>query len=186
MSTTVLVIIFLLAVIFIYIFFTQRTFVSLEEKMKNAFNQINVQMKSRWDAVTNLVQMTKRYAKYEHDTLLDVISKRNPYVTDPKGLTESEASFRSVLNHLNVVAEQYPQLAANAVFIKAMDEIKDYEEKVRLSRMVYNDSVTKMNVMVRRWPSSMVASMLRFTTHDLLPEDSSVVNSPSVSELFNK
>ncbi len=186
MSTSALVIIAVLAVMFLYIFFTQRSFVSLEEKMKNAFNQINVQMKSRWDAVTNLVQMTKQYTKYEHDTLLDVISKRSPNVSDPKGLAESEASFRSVLGRLNVVAEQYPQLAANTVFLKTMDEIKDYEEKVRLSRMVYNDSVTKMNVMVRRWPSSMVASMLHFTTRDLLPEDTAVVNSPSVSEIFNK
>ena len=72
MSTTVLVIIALLVVIFIYIFLTQRKFVALEEKMKNAFSQINVQMKSRWDAVTNLVEMTKQYTKYEHDTLVDV------------------------------------------------------------------------------------------------------------------
>ena len=60
MSTTVLVIIAILVVIFIYIFLTQRKFVALEEKMKNAFSQINVQMKSRWDAVKNLVEMTKQ------------------------------------------------------------------------------------------------------------------------------
>lgn len=59
MSATVLVIIVLVAIVFLYIFLTQRKFVSLEEKMKNAFSQINVQMKSRWDAVTNLVEMTK-------------------------------------------------------------------------------------------------------------------------------
>ena len=58
MSATVLVIIVLVAIVFLYIFLTQRKFVSLEEKMKNAFSQINVQMKSRWDAVTNLVEMT--------------------------------------------------------------------------------------------------------------------------------
>ena len=63
MSATVLVIIVLVAIVFLYIFLTQRKFVSLEEKMKNAFSQINVQMKSRWDAVTNLVEMTKQYTK---------------------------------------------------------------------------------------------------------------------------
>ena len=186
MSTTVLVVIALLAVIFLYIFFTQRNFVSLEEKMKNAFSQINVQMKSRWDAVTNLVEMTKQYTKYEHDTLVVVISKRNANVSNPSELAESEASLRSVVGRLNVVAEQYPQLGANTVFVKTMGDIKDYEEKVRLSRMVYNDCVTKMNMMVRQWPSSMVASMLHFTTHELLPEDQSVVNAPSVSDIFNK
>ena len=157
MSTTVLVISALLVVIFIYIFLTQRKFVALEEKMKNAFSQINVQMKSRWDAVTN-----------------------------PGELAESEASLRSVVGRLNVVAEQYPQLGANTVFVKTMGDIKDYEEKVRLSRMVYNDCVTKMNMMARQWPSSMVAAMLHFSTHELLPEDQTVVNAPSVSDIFNK
>lgn len=186
MSTTVLVIIAVLAIIFLYIFFTQRNFVALEEKMKNAFSQISVQMKSRWDAVTNLVEMTKQYTKYEHDTLVDVISKRSGAVSSPAELAESEASLRSVVGRLNIVAEQYPQLGANTVFVKTMGDIKDYEEKVRLSRMVYNDCVTKLNMMVRQWPSSMVASMLHFTTHDLLPEDQSVANAPSVADIFNK
>lgn len=186
MSATVLVIIALVAIVFLYIFLTQRKFVSLEEKMKNAFSQINVQMKSRWDAVTNLVEMTKQYTKYEHDTLVDVISKRTASVSGPEDLAQSEASLRSVMGRLNVVAEQYPQLGANTVFLKTMGEIKDYEEKVRLSRMVYNDCVTKMNMMARQWPSSMVAAMLHFSTHELLPEDQTVVNAPSVSDIFNK
>ncbi len=186
MSTTALVIVAALAVISLYIFFTQRSFVALEEKMKNAFNQINVQMKSRWDAVTNLVEMTRQYTKYEHDTLADVVSKRNGSVSNASELAESEASLRSVVGRLNVVAEQYPQLGANTVFVKTMGDIKDYEEKVRLSRMVFNDCVTRMNMMVRQWPSSMVAAMLHFTTHDLLPEDQSVVNAPSVSDIFSK
>ncbi len=186
MSVTVLVLIAVLAVVFLYIFFTQRGFVSLEEKMKNAFGQINVQMKSRWDAVTNLVEMTKQYTKHEHDTIVDVVSKRSARISSPAELAESEASLRSVLGRLNVVAEHYPQLAADTVFVKTMGEIKDYEEKVRLSRMVYNDCVTKMNVMVRQWPSSMVASMLHFTTRELLPEDPSVAGAPSVSDIFNK
>ena len=169
MSTTVLVISALLVVIFIYIFLTQRKFVALEEKMKNAFSQ-----------------MTKQYTKYEHDTLVDVISKRNANVSNPGELAESEASLRSVVGRLNVVAEQYPQLGANTVFVKTMGDIKDYEEKVRLSRMVYNDCVTKMNMMARQWPSSMVAAMLHFSTHELLPEDQTVVNAPSVSDIFNK
>ena len=177
MSATVLVIIVLVAIVFLYIFLTQRKFVSLEEKMKNAFSQINV---------TNLVEMTKQYTKYEHDTLVDVISKRTASVSSPEDLAQSEASLRSVMGRLNVVAEQYPQLGANAVFLKTMGEIKDYEEKVRLSRMVYNDCVTKMNMMARQWPSSMVAAMLHFSTHELLPEDQTVVNAPSVSDIFNK
>ena len=72
------------------------------------------------------------------------------------------------------------------MFIDTMASIRQYEENVRTSRMVYNDSVTKLNMMVRQWPSSIVASMLHFTTHDLLPEDTAKAEAPSVSDIFNK
>ena len=72
------------------------------------------------------------------------------------------------------------------MFIDTMASIRQYEENVRTSRMVYNDSVTKLNMMVRQWPSSIVASMLHFTTHDLLPEDAAKADAPSVSDIFNK
>ena len=65
-----IIIIALLVIVFVYIFKTQRALVALEEKMKNAYGQINVQQKSRWDAVTNLVEMTKQYTVHEHDTLV--------------------------------------------------------------------------------------------------------------------
>ena len=136
--TALIVIIALLVLVGLYVWSTQRNLVSLDEKMKNAFGQINVQLKTRWDAVTNLVEMTKQYAKHEHDTLTDT-----------------------------------------------MASIRQYEENVRLSRMVYNDSVTKMNMMVRQFPSNLVANMLGFTTHELLPEDPAKSEAPSVSDIFN-
>ena len=75
MATTI-IIIALVVILGLYIIRTQRAFVALEEKMKNAFGQINVQLKSRWDALTNLVEMTKQYTVHEHDTLTDVIASR--------------------------------------------------------------------------------------------------------------
>ena len=175
--TALLIIIAIAVLIFLYIFKTQREFVSLEEKMKNAYGQINVQQKTRWDAVTNLVEMTKQYTQHEHDTLVDVISKR---------IAAQDNAIQSVLSRLNAVAEAYPDLKANQMFIDTMASIRQYEENVRTSRMVYNDSVTKLNMMVRQWPSSIVASMLHFTTHDLLPEDAAKADAPSVSDIFNK
>lgn len=186
MSVTLIIIIALAAIVLFYFFVTQRNLVSLEEKMKNAFGQINVQLKSRWDALTNLVEMTKQYTKHEHDTLVDVISQRRINNASPEQVADQENAIQSVLSRLSAVAEAYPDLKANDMFKDTMSGIKQYEENVRLSRMVYNDAVTKMNMMVRQWPSSIVASVLHFTTHELLPEDTAKAEAPSVSDIFNK
>ena len=95
-------------------------------------------------------------------------------------------SITGKLKELFVVAEAYPDLKANQMFTDTMASIRQYEENVRLSRMVYNDSVTKLNMMVRQFPSNLVASMFGFTTHDLLPEDAAKSEAPSVSDIFNK
>ena len=181
-----IIIIALVVLLGLYIIRTQRAFVALEEKMKNAFGQINVQLKSRWDALTNLVEMTKQYTVHEHDTLTDVIASRRSGNVTPDQVAEQEDAIKGVLLRLNAVAEAYPDLKANTMFSDTMASIRQYEENVRTSRMVYNDSVTKMNMMVRQWPSSIVASMLHFTTHELLPEDSAKAEAPSVSDIFNK
>lgn len=181
-----IIIIALALIIGLYIFKTQRELISLEEKMKNAFGQINVQLKTRWDAVTNLVEMTKQYTVHEHDTLTDVIAQRRITNATPEQIADQDNAIQTVLSRLNAVAESYPDLKANQMFVDTMASIRQYEENVRVSRMVYNDSVTKMNMLVRQWPSSIVASMLHFTTHDLLPEDTAKAEAPSVSDIFNK
>lgn len=184
--TALIIVIAILALVGYYIFVTQRQFVSLEEKMKNAYGQINVQQKTRWDAVTNLVEMTKQYTQHEHDTLVDVISKRRIDNATPEQMADQDNAIQSVLSRLNAVAEAYPDLKANQMFIDTMASIRQYEENVRTSRMVYNDSVTKLNMLARQWPSSIVASLLHFTTHELLPEDTAKADAPSVSDIFNK
>ena len=169
-TIAIIVIVAILVIAVGYIWSTQRSLVALDEKMKNAFGQINVQLKTRWDAVTNLVEMTKQYTKHEHDTLTDVIAQRRNDNATPEQMADQENAIQTVLSRLNAVAEAYPDLKANDMFKDTMAGIRQYEENVRLSRMVYNDSVTKMNMMVRQFPSSLVASMLHFTTHDLLPD----------------
>ena len=140
--TALLIIIAIAVLIFLYIFKTQREFVSLEEKMKNAYGQINVQQKTRWDAVTNLVEMTKQYTQHEHDTLVDVISKRRIDNATPEQIADQDNAIQSVLSRLNAVAEAYPDLKANQMFIDTMASIRQYEENVRTSRMVYNGTWT--------------------------------------------
>ena len=184
--TTAIIIAVLAAIVFVYFFKTQRSLVDLDEKRKNALAQINVQLKTRWDAVTSLVEMTKQYASHEHDTLKEVIAERRITNAAPEQMAGQESAITQVLSRLTAVVERYPELKANQLFSETMSGIKDYEEKVCLSRMVFNDSVTKMNMMVRQWPSSIVASMLHFGVQELIPEDTAKSEAPSISDIFNK
>jgi len=91
------------------------------------------------------------------------------------------------MGRLNVVFERYPELKASDLYLEAQQGQKQYEENVRVSRMVYNDTATKMNRMVRQWPSSIVASMLNFTVKDYLKvDDEQKKNYPNLDEAFKK
>jgi len=170
--TVLLIIIVLLVLVGLYIFKTQRELVNLDEMANNALNQISVQLNSRWDAVSSLVAMTEKYSKHEHDTLVEVIGQRTKNTTAAEINAEGNR-LTQALGRLFAVSEAYPELKADAMFQKTMDSINNYENLVRTNRMVYNDSVTKMNRMVRQWPSSFVASLLKFNLRDYLdvPED---------------
>lgn len=155
-----------------YFVMTQRKLVSLDELCKNATSQIAVQLNSRWDAVLALVKMTAQYAKHESETLTQVINARRiSNIQTPQQINEQQSALSEVMGRLMAVSESYPNLKADSMFMKTMDGMKEYEENVRMSRMVYNDTATKMNRMVRQWPSSMVASMLHFDEKEYLKVD---------------
>ena len=155
-----------------YFVMTQRKLVSLDELCKNATSQIAVQLNSRWDAVQALVKMTAQYAKHESETLIQVINARRiSNIQTAEQINEQQSALSEVMGRLMAVSESYPNLKADSMFMKTMDGMKEYEENVRMSRMVYNDTATKMNRMVRQWPSSMVASMLHFDEKEYLKVD---------------
>ena len=114
--TGLIIVIAIALAIFLYFFATQRSLVALDEKRKNALAQINVQLKTRWDAVTNLVEMTKQYTIHEHDTLKDVIAERRITNATPEQMAGQENAISQVLSRLNAVAEQYPDLKADRMF----------------------------------------------------------------------
>ena len=185
MTITLIILAALAVLCFLYILSIQRKLVKLEELMKNALGQINAQLKTRWDAVTSLVQMTKQYTEHEHDTLMDVIAQRRmESFSSPDDVNDQNDAIGSVLGRLSVVVEQYPQLKADGIFKETMGGIQRYEENVRLSRMVYNDSVTKLNTLVRQWPSSFVASMLHVPEQKYIEEDKKTTEMPDISKIF--
>jgi LemA protein len=183
-----IVIVGLAVIVFMYIIRTQRELVNLDELCKNALSQIAVQLNSRWDAVLNLAKMAAQYSKHESETLINVIRERRiSDITTPEQVNQQQGELQQVLGRLIAVGEAYPDLKAADLFRETMDGIKQYEENVRMSRMVYNDTATKMNRMVRQWPSSFVASMLNFREKEYLKVDEEQkAKYPNLDEAFKK
>jgi len=189
MATIILFIVIALAILVAgYIISTQREFVHLDELCKNATSQIAVQLNSRWDAITALAKTAAQYASHESETLINTIrERRQSNVTTAEQINEQQGAISQVLGRLIAIGEAYPDLKANSLYQEAMDGMRDYEEKVRMSRMVYNDTVTKMNRMVRQWPSSFVAGLLHFTERTYLDlDDAKKASYPNLDEAFKK
>lgn len=177
-----LIIIIIVAALVLFFISCQRNLVGLEEICKNGLSQIGVQQASRWDALKALAEMTKSYSEYEYKALTDIIAQRKPVssASTTADANEQEKLISSAMSHINVVAERYPDLKSNEMYIKTMDSINVYENQVRMSRMVYNDSVTKYNKTIRQFPSSIVASILSFSVREYLSEDQGKAEMPSM------
>ena len=181
------IILFLVIAIALYIFKTQRTLVNLDELCKNAMSQIAVQLNSRWDALLALAKTAAQYAKHESETIISTINaRRQNQVTTAEEAKQQQGELTQIMGRLMAIGEAYPELKANDLYLKTMDSVNSYEENVRMSRMVYNDTATKMNRMVRQWPSSFVASMLNFREKEYLTVDEEKKSSyPNLDEAFN-
>ncbi len=167
---TVLYIILGIAVLIIlYAISLQRRLVGLSERRLNALSSIGVQQQSRWDALTQLAKTVKSYAGHEADTLMNVVNARGGNM--PKTAKEAEQNdnlFSQAMREINVVVEAYPDLKADSLYGNLMGDINRYEENVRMSRMVYNDTTTMLNQAVKVFPASIFAGMFGFKSEDYI------------------
>ena len=189
MAIIILIVVIVLALLVVgYIISTQRELVHLDELCKNATSQIAVQLNSRWDAITALAKSAAQYASHESETLINTIrERRQGNITTADQINEQQGAISQLLGKLIAIGEAYPNLKADSLYKEAMDGMRDYEEKVRISRMVYNDTATKMNRMVRQWPSSIVAGFLHFTERAYLElDDAKKASYPDLDEAFKK
>ena len=191
MSTTLIVIIVLAVIVISYFISTQRSLVNLDELCKNALSQIEVQLNSRFDAVIALAKTAAKYAKHESETIIQTAQARGGNsgvpATTAEAINQQSSLLGQLMGRLNVVFERYPELKASELYENAQKGQREYEEHVRMSRMVYNDTATKMNRMVRQWPSSIVASLLHFDIKDYLKiDDEKKKNYPDLDEAFEK
>lgn len=169
--------------IFLWAMSTQRSLVVLDENINNAMSQIGVQLSSRFDALTALLDLTKGYAKHESETLIETIKSRRSVITaksTPDDVLRQEGIISEALGRIAMVSEQYPELKADANYKKTMDAVETFENMVRTSRLVYNDSVTKLNRAIRMFPVSMIAGMLGFHKREYLEEQAGKADMPSM------
>jgi LemA protein len=168
--------------------------VRLRNRFKNAFAQIDVQLKRRYDLIPNLVETAKGYLKHEHETLEDVIKARNiayaasqAAAANPadgnamKSLVSAEGGLAGALSRLMVVSEQYPNLKANENMMQLTEELTSTENKVAFARQAYNDSVMVYNTSRETFPNSVIAGFGGFQPAELFKiEDASERNAPKV------
>jgi LemA protein len=183
MLPTFITITVIVAVIVLWIISTQRRLVVLDENISNAMSQIGVQLSSRFDALSALLDLTKGYAKHESETLIETIKSRRSVITaksTPDDVLRQEGVISEALGRIAMVTEQYPELKANQTYIKTMDAVQTFENMVRTSRLIYNDSVTKLNREIRMFPVSMIAGMLGFRQREYLVEQAGKADMPSM------
>ncbi len=154
--------------------------VTLRNRFKNAFAQIDVQLKRRYDLIPNLVETAKGYLKHERETLEAVIAARNTAyaaskaaAANPadaaamKGLLGAESGLAGALSRLMVVSEQYPDLKANQNMMQLTEELTSTENKISFARQAYNDAVTGYNTTRERFPTNFIAGMFNFAEAQL-------------------
>jgi LemA protein len=169
--------------------------VALRNRFKNAYAQIDVQLKRRYDLIPNLVETAKGYIKHEHSTLEDVIKARNialaasqSAAANPadanamKGLVSAEGGLTGALSRLMVVSEQYPDLKANQNMMQLTEELTSTENKIAFARQAYNDSVMEYNTSRETFPNVILAGAFGFLPAELFHvEDPTERNAPKVS-----
>lgn len=166
MWIAIYVIIGVIVLILIALMAVYNTLIRLRNQMKNAWAQIDVQLKRRHDLIPNLVETVKGYMKHERETFEAVTKARNlaqhAVGTGVGAQAKAEGELSSVLSRLLMVAENYPELKANQNFMSLQEELSSTENKISFSRQYYNDSVLQYNNKIQMFPSNIVANMFNF------------------------
>lgn len=165
--------------------------VSLRNRYKNAYAQIDVQLKRRYDLIPNLVETAKGYMAHERETLEAVITARNKAVTANQkvatnpgdvaavtGLSAAESQLGGALGKLFALSENYPDLKANQNMAQLMEELTSTENKISFARQSFNDSVTSYNTTRESFPANLIANTFGFTAAQMLEMANPVERDP--------
>ncbi|MBE0619873.1 MAG: LemA family protein [Burkholderiales bacterium] len=179
--TGLIIFLVILAAPFIWGISIYNGLVALRNRFKNAFAQIDVQLKRRYDLIPNLVETAKAYMAHERQTLEAVIAARNTAVganqraaanpadgTAIQGLAAAEAGLSGALGRLFALSEAYPDLKANQNMMQLSEELTSTENKIAFARQAFNDAVMSYNTRIESFPDNILAGMFQFKAAELL------------------
>ncbi len=163
----------IILVIVAWFILTYNNFVNLRNRVKNAWAQINVQLKRRYDLIPNLVETVKGYAKHEKEIFENIAELRAKAMgaTSIKDIGESNNQITGTLKTLFAIAENYPELKANEEFLKLQEELTNTENKIAFSRQFFNDIVMNYNAAQQKIPANLIAGMMNLKPEEYYPVD---------------
>lgn len=172
MSTILWVVLGVVAVIVLWIIATYNGFVKLVNRTKEAWADIDVQLKRRYDLIPNLVETVKGYATQEKTVFENVTKARAQAMTaeqsgDPKKIGEAENALAGTLKTLFAVSENYPDLKSSTNFLELQRELSDTEDKIQAARRFYNTNVRDLNIKIESFPENTIAKSFGFKKMDL-------------------
>jgi LemA protein len=171
MSTSLIVLVIIVLIIIFWIGGTYNHLITLTNRAKEAWADIQVQLKRRYDLIPNLMETVKGYAAHESNTFENVTKARtaamNANSTTPAAQAQAENMLSGALKSLFAVSEAYPELKANQNFLQLQQELGDTEDKIQASRRFYNTTVMALNTAEQTFPGNLIANSFGFKPMDL-------------------
>jgi len=168
-----IIILVIVVLVGLYAVFSFNGLVSLRNRIENAWAQIDVQLKRRYDLIPNLVETVKGYASHERETLDAVIEARNAGMSasGPHDQAEAENQITGALKSLFALSEAYPDLKANQNFAQLQEELTGTEGRIAYARQFYNDTVYRYNTKIQSFPSNVLANAFSFSEREYFEAD---------------
>lgn len=175
---SILIIVGIIAFGVIWLIGAYNSLVTLKNRTQNAFSQIDVQLKRRYDLIPNLIEIAKKYLSYEQETLMKVIEARNTAKSALdnvannapdaiNALNSAEKSLQNALMNFNMTMEAYPDLKSNTTMIQLSEELASTENKIAFARQAYNDNVTNFNTCRQIFPNNLIVGFFSQFAKDL-------------------
>jgi len=168
-----LILLAVVVLVLLYLATSYNRLVKLRNRIANAWAQIDVQLKRRYDLIPNLVETVKGYAKHERETF-EAVTQARANAINAQGVAAqagAENMLTNTLKSLFAVAEAYPELKANQNFLSLQEELTSTEGRIAYARQFYNDAVLQLNTKVQSFPSNIIANMFGFREHEYFEAD---------------
>jgi LemA protein len=169
----ILIIVAIVVLLALWLMVSYNRLVRLRNRIANAWAQVDVQLRRRYDLIPNLVETVKGYAKHEKETF-DAVTQARANAINAQGVAaqgQAENAITSTLKSLFAVAEAYPELKANQNFLALQEELTSTEGRIAYARQFYNDAVLQLNNKVQSFPSNIIANMFGFREHEYFEAD---------------